>query len=140
MSVASLRSTICTHEGSIDDLYREISDLKKEMDTVLEAKSVTNQKENEFLHYIHQEQALATKVGANDQVKLAVGFGNHMNSLLTGSKYREAISSIEGIKRVLKKRESDIEARIMQCKRKIQIHQDSIQRLIHQISRLSEVK
>lgn len=137
MSIDSLNSNIRTRERAIDDLNDEISTLKKELEKVLEAQRVTNQKENDFYNYISREQALAAKVGANDQVKLAVGFGNRMNNLLTGSKYRSAISSIDGIKKALRKKESDIEAKIAQCKRKIQTHQDAIRSLNNQISRLT---
>lgn len=134
MSVESLQNSIRSCNKEIDELNAEIRELNKEMDRVLNAQSQTKQREGNFLYYLSREKTVAAKVSANERVKIAVGFGNRMNSVLAGAKYRSAMSSIDAIKKALVKRKSEIEARIAQCKRRIITLQDKIRSLKLQLS------
>jgi len=140
MSIESIQSKIRGYDREIEALSAEIRELIKEMDRVVEAQSQVTRKEKDFHNYLDRERGLATKMKTNERVKVAVGFGNRMNTIITGTKYRSAMSSIDGIKRTLTRRKSEIESRITQCRRRISSLQDSIRNSNIQISKLSEVK
>lgn len=139
MGIETIQNTIRANNAEIDSLYAEIRRLNEEMDRVLEAQGQISQKEKDLQNYLSEEKKIVTKIAAEKNVRTAVEYSNSMNTHLSGAKYRAAMSGIEKVKTALSKRRTDIEARIVWCKRRIATLQEAVYKLNLQASNLNKV-